>query len=96
MISKKVTTADLWMHEPLCARYLAVFLQSSLAQVVEDESSRSTSLIWALGIVANGEREVLGAWRETVSRDATLSRIAVELGAQWRRAHWLCRRNSVE
>lgn len=47
---------------PLCGRYLVVCAGSLSSQVLAEESDTPLSFVWAVGALANGETEILGAW----------------------------------
>lgn len=47
---------------PLCSRYLVVCAGSLSLQVLTEESDTPLSVVWAVGALADGETEILGAW----------------------------------
>lgn len=50
---------------PLCANYTAVQLEVTFAHVAQLGARTDCALRWGLGIVNDGETEVLGVWPET-------------------------------
>lgn len=53
--------------QPLCGRYLLLHFESLYISEREDGTLRDQTVRWALGVLADGQQEVLGAWREPAS-----------------------------
>lgn len=51
-----------WSTRPLCCRYLAVIFETQLVAVRRCEAVRDHEWRWAIGVVADGQCEVLGLW----------------------------------
>ena len=58
------TIADVekWLGRPLCRRYSLVSFSSPFAWTKAGASMGGWPVIWALGMLANGDHEVLGVW----------------------------------
>jgi putative transposase len=56
--------------QPLCCRYLLLHFESLHAAVCEAGTFRDQTVRWALGVLADGQQEVVGAWLAAES-DAT-------------------------
>lgn len=54
-----------WSARPLCAQYLVVIFESQLVAIRTD-AVRQHEVRWAIGVVADGQSEVLGAWCDSV------------------------------
>lgn len=54
-----------WKGLPLCRRYLFVHFGLVTAKPLRNESVGDVSVCWGLGTVAEGQHELLGAWRAT-------------------------------
>lgn len=51
------------LHRPLCCRYLLVYFETLPIQVIGRFSEpRDTALLWGLGVLGDGQHEVLGVW----------------------------------
>lgn len=57
------------MNLPLCRAYLIALFGSSTVQVKHDELAPGQVARWALGFLADGQREVLGLWLSPPSND---------------------------
>ncbi|CAM5779378.1 hypothetical protein RFUL19S_00306 [Rhizobacter fulvus] len=60
----KTTT---WNTRPLCCRYLAVIFETQLVTVREEKGVRDHEARWAIGLLADGQCDVLGMWWEPMS-----------------------------
>lgn len=56
-----------WESVPLCSRYFVVFVGSRSASICDNNEVCSLSFHWALGALADGDCEVLGAWPEVTA-----------------------------
>jgi len=52
------------LHWPLCSRYFLVTLEALHIRVVEDGVAGDRALRWALGMLGDGQAEVLGVWTD--------------------------------
>ena len=59
-------------RHPLCDRYLAIFLGAQTVHVQEGSAVLGKAARWALGVLADGQHEMVGVWLET--RSNVLSR----------------------
>lgn len=55
-----------WSTRPLCCRYLAVTFETQFVAVRRYEAVREHELRWAIGVVADGQCEVLGFWWDSI------------------------------
>lgn len=55
-----------WNTRPLCRHYLAVVFESQLVAVWKQDAACDLEARWAIGVVADGQYEVLGMWWESV------------------------------
>jgi putative transposase len=62
----KVPVQADWEHPPLCSRITVAYLGRLAVQGVLDDSAVERVLHWALGLLADGECEPLGAWVQPV------------------------------
>jgi hypothetical protein len=51
-----------WRSIPLCCRYCLVRFETLPVQTVKDGVASSARVLWAFGVLSDGESEVLGAW----------------------------------
>ena len=52
-----------WSTKCLCSQYLSVHVAEALARVLDaDRTSRDQTVTWAVGVLSDGDWEVLGAW----------------------------------
>jgi hypothetical protein len=58
--------APAWNSRPLCCRYLAVVFETQRVAVRNQDALRDHEARWAIGVVADGQCEVLGMWWESV------------------------------
>ena len=52
---------------PLCARYVVVFFKDLTVQIEEHSMIRRLAVHWAVGMLADGDCETLGAWPEAIA-----------------------------
>ncbi|WP_144006934.1 hypothetical protein [Pelomonas sp. KK5] len=76
------TCAHHWMTKPLCRRHeRTLFIQFSF-KMREPSGATKQLWRWALGMLASGECEVLGAWPATASHDRLLREHLRERGVE--------------
>lgn len=56
-----------WQARPLCCRYLVVLIEVLPSTVREVGVVRDQTVRWALGVLADGQHEVLGIWLHPAS-----------------------------
>ena len=59
-------TAITWNSRPLCCRYLAVVFVTQPMTGREECGGRDDAVRWAIGVLADGEHEVVGVWWQPV------------------------------
>lgn len=65
------SAAGSWSAMPLCCHYFAAHIGEQPVQVLADDGvARELMVAWALGMLRDGEWEVLGAWRVAASGPA--------------------------
>lgn len=64
---------------PLCARYLVVVCGSASWQSIRGKRSRATTLNWAIGALADGELDLLGAWLSRTAARAVWTIAAADI-----------------
>ena len=64
---------------PLCCRYLLVVLDELAVPVSPTGECRQEFVCWALGVLANGEHEVLGLWMRSESDPSAWGTVSGEL-----------------
>jgi transposase-like protein len=64
---------------PLCGSYSAVHLEVCLARVAGHSSSAECPLRWAVGMVPDGQTEVLGVWPEMALQGCRQNLVAKDL-----------------
>ena len=55
-------SAAAWNRLPLCCRYRAAYFTSQAVSVGTSDPPSQYQVIWALGVTADSEEEILGAW----------------------------------
>lgn len=66
MTTKTIEQSIEWQSRPLCCRYLVVRFEALSIQVPKEGIARDLTTCWALGTLADGQREVLGVWLESL------------------------------
>lgn len=62
----RIDESDRWPVPTLCCRYVAAFCNSVAAEIHDADCTNAKTIHWALGLLADGEREPLGAWVQPV------------------------------
>jgi len=62
----RATQLVYWQNRPLCCRYLVVLSEVLRVQVEEEGTVRDRMARWTLGVLPDGQYEVLGVWPEPV------------------------------
>lgn len=71
--------ANGWSTRPLCCRYLAVTFDTQFVAVRNCEAVREHELRWAIGVVADGQCEVLGFWWDSIPGSFNWAEVFAEL-----------------
>jgi putative transposase len=66
-MSKTNTAASESLSPPLCCRYLLAVLDRLSVKVGEEGRIRDNVLHWGLGVLSDGQRELLGVWHQSAA-----------------------------
>jgi transposase-like protein len=67
---------------PLCCRYLLLHVEAVSTPVREDGPLRDQTVRWALGVLADGQHEMLGVWPANDGAPASANLVAADLRAR--------------
>lgn len=68
-----------WHYPPLCRSYLLALFGDFIVRAHEDRGPQFLHFRWAIGVLADGQFEMLGVWRDLAPDDASWRKVSVDL-----------------
>ncbi|MBZ8143886.1 hypothetical protein CLD22_29295, partial [Rubrivivax gelatinosus] len=68
-----------WQQRPLCRRYRLICVEALTVPIHPSDGAKAVSAWWALGVLSDGELDLLGVWLEDERPEAFPARLIDDL-----------------